>query len=252
MKRIEYRSAGLPVGAFNQMGAVHAHIDGADTPELVLGIVKALEVRGNPGTMDYVLSSVIGPQRELEPETYESHTPVLDGEEAFDFFSNSLIRDRKDALVVLDAITAMLTGTRGAIVEIEQNVGWLNASGWQTLPLTEQLNIIQPQEVRLAPKKSMRYEIHHNIELPKEQGAITLSKLARYCRQQGMMFGGWFVFDDDSNWGYWSNAFSNESDVRQLVANDQQIIAEFLASEGLQVQPCTLVELVLGIWHTQG
>lgn len=253
MNKIQYRSAGLQEGIFSKIGCIHAHIDGADSPEQVRDIVEELEKRGNPGTLDYVVLSVVGPQRAEEPETYGAHTPVMDGEEAFDFFSSTQIHSRQDALAVLDAITTMLAGTKGAIVEIEQNVGWLDEKGWQVVLPADQLEIIHSAEARLAPKDTMRYEIHHAIEIPKSWGVLNLSALARFCRRHQMVFGGWFVFDDGDRWGYWSNAFSNETNIQQLVEREQSILSAFLVAARLdEVKPVTLVERVLGIWHSQG
>ena len=38
----------------------------------------------------------------------------------------------------------------------------------------------------------------------------------------------------------------------ERVASDRKIIGDFLSGEGLEVCPCSLVELVLGIWHSKG
>ncbi len=252
MKKIQYRSSGLPVGVFNKPGLIHIHIDGAESPGQILEIVKALEVKGHLGTLDYVLASEAGPQREAEPETYEAHTPVLEGEEAFDFFASIMVDNRQAAIEAVCLIGDMLRRTSGAIIELEQNVAWVSASGFHRITEAEELPIIQSAEIVLGPKQTMRYEIHHAIELPKSQGAINISRLARFCKKSGMMFGGWFVFDDGDKWGYWSNSFSNGEGLQEQVAKEQEVLARFISENGLVATPCTLVERVLGIWHSEG
>ncbi len=251
VKKVQYRSSGLPAGVFNKPGLIHIHVDGAESPDQVLRIVKTLESEGYMGTLDYVLASQSGPQRDAEPETYQAHTPVLGGEEAFEFFASIMAESRQSAIHAVGRVGEMLRGTPGAIIELEQNVAWVNASGWHGIPEAQELPIVTSSEVSLGPKQTMRYEIHHAIELPKVQGVINISQLARFCKKSGMMFGGWFVFDDGDNWGYWSNSFSNGSGLKEQIAKEQSILSQFLSDHGLKASPCTLVERVLGIWHSQ-
>jgi hypothetical protein len=254
MRKIVYRSRGLSAGALNKMGTAHVHIDGANSQELVLGIVKQLARRGNLGKMNYVVDFVAGPQRLAEKETYAAHTPGA-VEEELDFFSSTLVHDRRDAIAVINSIARSLRDTRGVIIELEQVAGWADRGCWQDEISPEQkMEPIRQGETLLAPKSSLPFEIHHGFDVKKSKSKpmVSLPKLLRFCRRHDMSVGGWFVFDKGTHWAYRSNAFCRERGLIGLVEKQNQLLNEFLGEVGADASVRTLVERTLGIFHTQG
>lgn len=215
-----YRSPNLPSGFFNIMGTAHVHIDGAQDENLILSVVKNLEGKGNPGKLNYVYDSIVGPQRKELPEIYESHTPVLLGKEALDFFSTNLVKSREDGIEIINSLFPILQSTPGLIVEMEQVVGWYREI-WgdfsaEELSLPKYIPLIKSSDVLFAPKPTLSYEIHHGFEeLKNGPPSIGLKDLLQFCEENKIMIGGWFTF-----------------------ANAKLI--------GLR----TLVERVIGIWST--
>jgi hypothetical protein len=260
MKPIAYRSPGLWAGAFNSVGICHVHIDGARDQELVLEIVKRLEAQGNLGKLNHVYDFVAGSQRDLEPETYGAHTPQQDDKEALDFFSTNLVKDRTDAVKVANLIMEAVDKIPGVIVELEQAVGWLahhkwvKPYGYQIIPGRE-MEPVKDEEVSFQPAKTMKLEVHHGFDISGANPPVSLPKLLRYCESEGVVIGGWFLFQKKPRlWAYRSNSFTNQSlsEACEVAELERQKIDAFLESERRMVTPRTLLEKVVGIWKSQG
>lgn len=254
LAKIEYRSPGLEHGTLNRIGVSHIHIDGARDPAVVFGIVKELEAKGDLGKFNYVVQSTGGRQRAELPEVYESHTPIIEGQETLDFFSSNIVKNREDAIQAVNLIKSKIKDIPGAIVELEQVVGWYDNHGWKWIGHKDELDPIQATEVESAPQHTWPYEIHHGFNLPKnsETPPIELEKLMRDCEKAGIVMGGWFVFDKGEEWAFRSNAFSKDSDIRKVVEREQQALNIILDGYKQGGKTRTLVESVLGIWHSEG
>ncbi len=252
-RKIEYRSTGLEAGALNKIGLPHVHIDGARNVDLVLGIVQELEAKGDLGKLNHVIASVAGRQRKELPEVYESHTPVIEGQEALDFFSSNIVQDRNDAIQAVNLIGQKIRNTPGCIVELDQVVGWYGSQGWQWIESADEIEPIKPDEVDFQPQPTWPYELHHGFNLPKDSEAlpVPLEKLLEDCEKAGITLGGWFVFDKGNEWAYRSNSFSQSTNVRKVVEQEQANLNSILVAYGKDIKARTLVERVLGIWHSQ-
>ncbi len=250
---MEYRSPGLEHGALNTIGLPHIHIDGAKDEELVFSVVREFEARGNLGKFNQIADSVAGGQRAVLPEVYESHTPAIDGEETLAFFSSNLLKDRADALTAVNEISAKIKDTPGAIVEVEQTIGRLDARGWDWIKEGEEIAPIEQTEVGSPLQETWPYEIHHGFNVPKNAAdlPISLEQLRDDCEAAGIVIGGWFVFDRGDTWAYRSNSFSQADDVRAVVEKEQAALNAVLAESGQDIQARTFVERVLGIWQSE-
>lgn len=244
-----YRSPNLRRGVFNDLGTLHMHVDGAENQALILRLVQELERRGNPGKLNHVERFIAGPQREILPEVYQSHTPMLCGEEALKFFSTNFLKDRADAIEVVNFTNRILGRNRpGVIIEVEQPVMWLGPEGWNLHPESDYDPAIETHEVQLAPSPSLEFEVHHGFNLLKSGPQVSLKKLGCYCERNDIAFGGWFVFEKPDAWAYRSNSFSGHEGLCELVEREQDSLNLFLARESLDCNSRTLVEKVLGIW----
>ncbi len=249
-----YRSKGLFPGMLNILGTAHIHIDGARNEQLIIDIVKRLEKDGHLGKINIVYDFIAGKQREILPETYQSHTPVLEEKEALDFFSSNIVSDRNDAIKCINLINTMLEGITGTIIEMEQVVGWYDRNGWKILPHEKHITSIFDSEVDVSPSPSLDFEVHHGFDLPKVgKPDVSLPLLLKYCEEKGCEFGGWFVFEKPDAWGYRSNSFygssTNGESLIDVVEREQDIIMSYLAEENIICSPRTLIEKVIGIWH---
>ena len=234
MKKI-YRSQELLPGALNKVGTAHIHIDGAKSVSLVIKILKILEKKGNPGKLSVVHDFIAGNQRELLPETYESHTPAIDGEEAYDFFSSTLVKDRNDAIGIINMVCKMLSHVPGVVVEMEQVCGWYENNKWQWLQKSDWIKKIKPKEIAFPPSPSLPFEIHHgfNIAIDKKgPPPISLDELMDFCRRNNIIVGGWFIFEKERLWAYRSNSFTYEKGLHGLVEREQKLLDNFLKQQG--------------------
>ncbi len=243
-----YRSPDLARGVFGIPASCHLHIDGAKDYGRVLGVVRRLEAIGNPGKVNHVHDFIAGQQREILPETYQSHTPTLEGREDLGFFSTTRIHNRANALAVMELIPPFLIGMPGTIIELEQVYAVLTAEGWNRMEPSANIRPVTAREVILVPSPTMPFEIHHQFDLPKQGPApLSLPELLSYSEQNNVMVGGWFVFEKDDSWAYRSNAFVRSKGLIELVEREQEILTCYLNP----VKPRTLVERVLGIWHLE-
>jgi hypothetical protein len=233
----------------------HIHIDAPeieDAENKILRIVKSLEDRGNPGALYYVHSFIAGGQRKMLPKIYESHTPVMNGEETLDSFSASVVKNRENAIDVVNFMLTELRKSPGAIVELEQPVGLFNSKGWDFLiSKTDYVVPIQSSEVAFTPQPTFRFEIHHSFSVPKEeQPPISLEKLRNLLEEKNVMLGGLFIFEKETSWGYTSNSFTNDENFCQQVEEEQEVFRSFLKQENFEDTLETLVELIVGIWKS--
>ncbi len=249
--KLSYRSTNLPSGFFNILGSAHIHIDGSQNPDLILGIVKELDAQGHPGKLNVVHNFIAGQQRELLPETYQSHTPKIAGEEALDFFSTNLVKGREDAIQVTNFIGESLGKTPGMIIELEQVVSWLDEKGWNDLQFRDYIQPIRSDEVRFTPSPTEAFELHHGFEIPKNgKPTISLEALLIFCIQKNIMIGGWFIFEKEHTWAYRSNSFTDGKFLYAQMRDEREKMVEFLQKEKIVAQPRVLAEKVIGIWHT--
>lgn len=248
--KLSYRSANIPSGFFNTMGSAHIHIDGSQDSELILKIVKELDARGNVGKLNIVYDFIAGQQREILPETYQSHTPSLAGAEALDFFSTNLIKDRTDALNVINYISKMLQGTSGIIVELEQVIGCIDENGiYSGIDVNSSMLPIAASEVSLSPSPSEKFEIHYGFEIAKGwRYNISLKDIMAFCEYENIIVGGWFIFEKENTLAYRSNSFSNGNGIINQISHEHSILSVFLEKRGVG-QPKTMIEKVIGIWH---
>jgi len=251
MQQIAYRSPGLAAGFLNTLGRLHIHVDSFSDEDITTAIVRELELRGNPGKINRIYDFIAGHQRELLPAIYKAHTPTTEQQEALDFFSTTLVHSRDNAIEVVNFIGKELRGTSGAIVELEQVVGWLEAGKWQWLDTALHISNIEGTEVEFVPQLSWPFEVHHGFDLAKTVPLVSLTRLLRFCRQSKVVVGGWFIFDKGDRWACRSNAFRKSPGLHQSVQNEQQAISRFLQEEGYKIHVRTLVEKVIGIWHSQ-
>jgi hypothetical protein len=241
----------LPLDFFSKVGLAHVHIDGARNRPLILEIVQDLSRIGMPGRLNEIVRFVAGPQRQILPAVYQSHTPVLAGKESLDFFSTNQVPDRDGAVVALDLIMEKLQAVPGAVVELEQVVAIFNETGWQFASPDKALSPLQASEVRFSPATTWSYEIHHGFDLLKTKTApLALANLLAHCSAQGITVGGWFLFERPNHWAYRSNSFINSADFQAQVEREHSVIRHFLEDQGLQAEQWTSVEQVLGIWNS--
>ena len=244
--KIQYRSSGLSPGFFNGLGVLHVHVDGAEDQSVILRILQELERRGNPSKINVVDRFVAGPQRKSLPTIYQAHTPALAGREEFEFFSTTLLKDRSDAVNVVNFLGHALGRSPGVVIEVEQPVMWLGPKAWRDYPKSLWVPQIEAAEVGLAPGPSLRFEIHHGFDLPKEGVQYPLEFLGEFCSRHFVEFGGWFVFEKPAAWAYRSNSFSEEGVIEQ-VEREQEVLNLFLQG---RCRCRTLVEKILGIWKS--
>lgn len=247
--KIIYRSPGLIRGFFSAIGRIHIHIDGACDITHIIAIAKALEKTGNMSMINVVVRSIAGPQRQIFRETYESHTPELHGNEAFEFFMTTYIKNRMDAIYVIDVMTSMLKGVAGVVIEMEQVIGMFREEGVEAIATAEIIKRFAVDEVSLAPCPTLNFEIHHRFNLPKDGKQIELPLLLEYCNAYDVELGGLFVFEKQSTWAYRSNSFTNGE--RLIVTErERRTIGSFLVKEKiLNISVETQVEKIIGIWH---
>lgn len=251
-EKIEYRSPKLKRGDLNKVGVPHMHIDGARNPAVVYEVVKELADRNDYGKFNYVVKSIGGKQREELPEIYESHTPAIEGQESLDFFSSNIVQDRADAIYAVNLAAERIKNIPGAIIELEQVVGWYDGSKWIDIDAQKAIEPINPEEVNFKPMPTWPYEIHHGFNLPKDsdEPPIDLEALRDATEKAGIVIGGWFIFAKDNEWAYRSNSFSNADDVHSVVEREQAALNTILQNHGKPGSSRTLVERVLGIWHS--
>jgi len=222
--------------------------DGAKDYELVMKLVRIMEV-ANPGKFNHVYDFIAGQQRKILPETYQSHTPALDGQEALDFFSTTLVRDRNDAIRLVNLIMKSLTHIPGIIIELEQVRGLYNGSGWQEIDASQLMKPIIKKEIKYAPSPSLPIEIHHQFDIPKDGVApVSLYQLLQYCEAHRIMVGGWFVFEKEHHWAYRSNSFADEKTYKKIIEREYLAIDRYLKNKRYDIQLRTLVKAVVGIW----
>ncbi len=247
MNKVPFRSQGLPAGFFNELNTIHMHIDGKELG-LVVEHLRRLEARSTRSKINYVERFIAGPQRQKLPEIYESHTPELAGEEAFEFFSTSHLKDRQDTIQIVNLTGEVLVSAPSTIIEVEQTVAWLGPRGWKSLPESSYVEAIQASEVRLTPRPSLEFEIHHGFDLPRGGPQIELEELAEFCEKYHIEFGGWFVFLDELKSKYRSNSFCRAGAHKQS-ETEQSALNFFLAKKAFGPSR-TLVEKILGIWKS--
>src|SRR3989338_2116365 len=237
---------------FSKPGTSHVHIDGSQDYELVTKLVSQMETRGNPGKFNHVYDFIAGQQRKILPETYQSHTPALDGKEALDFFSTTLVRDRNDAIRLVNLIMKSLAHIPGIIIELEQVRGLYDYDSWQEIDASQRMKPITKKEIRYAPGPSLPIEIHHQFDIPKHGVApISLYKLLKHCEVHGIVVGGWFVFEKEHHWAYRSNSFVDEKSYKKIVEREYWALDAYLKTQGYTLQKFrTLAEGVVGIWQT--
>lgn len=257
MKKIEYRSPGLPHNFFTKQ--IHVHIDGAKDPGAVWPLLQTLQSSGNLSKLNFVNQFIAGPQRLLLPEVYSAHTPVLAGREEFEFFSTTSLYSRYDAVRVTKFLGESLRNFSGLIIEVEKPVMWLGLNGsrpksgnhivpgWKFVPESEYLLPIGANEIGLSPGASLPFEIHHRFDLPKKGKQVDLDELGRFCEKSGIAFGGWFVFEKTDSWAYRSNSFSRREGLEEQVQREQESLNYcFLEIQGLP-QAETEIEQIVAI-----
>ncbi len=255
MKKTPYRSAGLPKGYFSEVGNVHVHIDSPlENQDLVLEIVKELAATGHPGKLNFVEAFIAGRQRNEYPLEYGSHTPAVSGCESLDFFSTNGLKNRNDAIEVINIIGKRLIGITGVVVEVEQQIGKLDEKGLIWLSELEYIETIKLSEVQLAPSPSLFYEIHHAFDVPESWISLvdSLLHLLDFCDNNGVVIGGWFVFIENGIFKYRSNSFSNSNtdDLKKQIVQEQNAIKLFFEKEKLNCHPRTVVEKILQVCCT--
>ncbi len=263
---ISFRSPNVAHGFFNSLGSAHVHIDGSQNPELILRIIKELDAQGNVGKLNVVYDFISGRQREILPETYKSHTPLLEDKETLDFFSTNIVKDRLDAIKIINFINDLVKNTPGIIIELEQLVGLLHVSerqcclGYTTSQWVLPEDYIQPitsTEVLCTPRQTEAFEIHHGFTTQiSEKPLIPLDVLNAFCDKNGIIVGGWFIFKKEDGWAYRSNSFTNGAKLFYQVEHEQSLLLSFITqfqihSVDVAVHEIrTYVEKVIGIWHS--
>ena len=248
-KRTEYRTNDATRGLFNALGAVHIHIDGSQKESLIIRLLKKLAEKQCASKINYVQGFIAGPQRRELPEVYESHTPAIEGKEALDFFSTTMVVTRFKAISTVNYLVSQLKEIVGTIIEVEQVVGMMNDEGYKELPPNEFYVNIDSSDVAMFPQPSLFYEIHHGFDLPRtEELPISLPKLLEFCVANDIAIGGWFVFDKGDKWAYRSNSFSDDPNVGEQVQREYGILQKFLEDSKLSFTLRTMLERILGIW----
>ena len=240
----------LRQGVFDSIGAIHMHVDGV-WGLWVWVLCWMLKLFGYT-ELNKVVAFVDGPQRKALPETYQAHTPAQDGAERLEMFTTTLVRNRKNAIRLLNFVGRVLRWVSGAIVELEQTVGWVDNGGWKWIESFNEVVPLRQSEVRVKLQASEKYEVHHGFDYPKSNA--TPQQLAdliqTYCDQYEMSYGGWFVFERPDYWSCWSNGFFPAEWLPERVESQRILLKEFLKREGLNGDLATLVERVLAISHS--
>jgi hypothetical protein len=248
MKKKPYRSPTFISGSSDT--DLHGHVDAPavkNAEEKVLRMVQFQERLGNPGAIDYVYKSIAGPQRVQFPEVYKEHTPPSD---ALDFFSTTILKDRKAVIEFINYLGAVLSCTHGAIFEIEQPLGLLTANeGWKLfLADSDYITPIQQNEVSVSSRPTIRFETHHWFSIPKDgPPALSLEKLNAYLEKEKIPTGGLFILEGEDFWGYASNSFSHSVLFKPRIEREHALYQKFLQQEGIIANLESLVEQILFI-----
>lgn len=245
-----YRSPGLEAGFFSRPGNLHVHVDGGATPDLVVSLLKELERDGILGKLNLVTDSIGGPQRELLPETYNSHTPGAEGSERFGYFATLSAGTRDRAVDIVRKTIDFLAGREGIVVEVERVVARIDEIHRLSPPIPAALiPVIAEHEAGVAPSPTLPFELHHAFEIATAARQIPLEDLRRESVAAGLMVGGWFCFARRGVVAYRSNAFSQRAGIEDLASREHCALRERLSLLEVKCGIRTVVEQVLGIWH---
>ena len=245
-----YRSPGLPAGALRKLDGIHVHVDGGGAHDLVLSIVQELEREGRPSKLTAISRSVAGPERKQHPETYASHTPP-GGEEGLEYFSTTAIDNREDGIQVLTGLLPRVRDRAGSVVEVEHVVATVENGTWSQVGLDD-LQVYRDEEVGFRKGASLPFEIHHAFDTPRLAAPrFDLRQLLAETTRLGILVGGWFSFDrGKGDQSFRSNGFRNKPALREQVLREQEILVGYLNKQGVEFRLWTIVEQVLGIWHS--
>ncbi len=237
-------------GYFREPGRMHLHVDGGTQEELVRRVVGAYS-----GKLHHILKSIAGPQRHDLPAVYHGHTPGRDGEQ-FEFFSTLSIASRRDAVTKVKAIFPCIASYPGITLELERIVlvreGTSPSIGWEDVPFHD-VQAILPDEVPYAQVDTFPIEIHHGINIPKQQypqPPLELSELLVMAPKAGMRVGGWFLFDKGHVWAYRSNQFTTAEQFDEQTRSQNAALHAQLQQRGIQYSLWSIAEQVFGLWKT--
>jgi hypothetical protein len=255
---IPYRSPGLHPGDLRRLGGIHLHVDGGGDHAFVRHILGELEKFGAKGKTTAISLSVEGPQRRDEPLTYASHTPGTANGEQFDYFLTSSLENRADALRTLGIVLPQIADRGDIVVEVEQVIATFERSAgrsdWRRFAGTSPTPI-RSYEVGFNKGETLAFEIHHAIDFPSRGvPSFSVQKLLEETVPMGLRVGGWFSFvKPEGIWSFRSNAFTEGKNLEAEVRAQSDLLCDYLSSNSDTFEAFrlwTIVECVLGIWHT--
>jgi hypothetical protein len=228
------------------------HLDGGGSPTVAFGMLKRLERMGAVGKINTIIASVAGPQRQLMPDVYASHTPATgDGTERFEYFSTVSLGSRENAIQLLRQVLPDVAAQPGVVLEVERVVARIDDAGRLTPSEVTHGSSIDAADVGIAPSPTARFEVHHAFDIPFEGVTDLPIDLAQLLRDTSpdVVVGGWFCFARKGFVSYRSNAFTDRIAATD-VQREHAALAAYLQTRHHGCRIRTVVEEVLGIWHT--
>lgn len=244
-----------PTSSFDEIGSMHLHIDMGDHGAELKKILELLRRHtGFPSTLHRIAASAAGPQRQSEPDTYGLHTPSKDGRESFAYFSTALIPTRDDLRNVVPYVLGVLDGidTPGIVVETEHVVGLVDADkSWRGIDVNSKPPVTK-QEILLPSAYTLPIEVHHAFNIPTSVSMPTVVQVRDALVEAGLNLGGVFVFEREGECAFRTNEFmSLDGNLMEEIRAQRETMDEVLDRFNVpRDQRWTLVERVLGIWHT--
>ena len=246
----DYRSLDLPKGYFSRIGSMHMHIDGGGNADLVTAALRELESSGARGKINIVMDSIPGPQRQDYPDTYASHTPVLETQEVLDYFSTTHLANRDQAIKALSRILPLLSDHPAIVVEVEHVVAKIDRTGHWSAVCVDRVLPIESGEVGFERAATLPYEVHMCVDISGTTPTLSLRQLLQESAELGVRVGGWFTFMKEDVCAYRSNAFSTADDFEEYARTNHELLDRFLKNRGIDYQLWTLIERVIGVWRT--
>jgi len=263
----KYSNPKFPTGYFSKIDTIHLHVDGGTENDLVLGIVDELNRKQMPSKLTAIHQAIEGPQRKQFRDTYQVHTPGVDGQEELEYFSTTLLHSNSATISgnpnlldkKLKPLLAELSDTKGIVIEIERVVGKIGEEiEWtKTSVPSYKLNLTN---VGFHQRRgTLPVEIHYAIDIQKEEDwqtrqPFSLQNLLDECTKLDIHVGGWFLFDKDQAWAYRSNSFVSANISSEEIKKQRDTLAQWLANlnteHNFEYQINVLVEQALGVWKT--
>lgn len=244
-----YRSPGLLHGYFRRLGNLHLHVDGGGEPGLIMKILKELESDNTMVKLNVISNALAGPQRQILPEVYASHTPRAGSLEKFEYFSTIQVETRDRAIGTLRRALQLIGQRSGIVIELEHVVARIENGRWSSID-HDQMVPIESDELGFDLAATLPFEIHHAVQIMRDHPPLTLAQLHKESIELGLRVGGWFEFIKDKAWAYRSNAFAAAAEVEGHARTSHQVLDKYLKRRGWDYELWTMVEHLIAVLRT--